>query len=303
LDTVMGWNEQPLDPLANVAWAATLGPFRCFGRVFCIRTDSEEVAEFLATLYEPMLNETSQQAVVFSLVTPDGRTYGSVHRDQVHLRASAVPSVLLGTLVWAINRLVIQPDSDAVVLHAAAADLDGRAVVLPAPMESGKTTLVAGLLGHGLNYLTDEAVELEADDAVSGYPKPLSIDPGSWHVLAHLEPKVSPVVRPYLEEQWQVAAASLSEVVPRSQVAAIVFPRYVAGAATDLARLPPATALRLAVACTFGPENAIISSAQMHRLGGVFTRVPAYRLSSSSLVEACEAIIGQLRGASERARI
>ena len=48
-------------------------------------------------------------------------------------------------------------------------------------MESGKTTLVAGLVLAGLRYLTDEAVAIRpADGGITPFPKALSVDHGSW---------------------------------------------------------------------------------------------------------------------------
>jgi hypothetical protein len=295
----MGIGRPPPVDLEGVRWAGVTGPYCCFGQAFSIRSTSQQLADYLGALYAPMLCDHSPSHVTFSLVAPEGSDYGAIYRDRAPLVASAVPSSVFGTLLWAINRHVIQPSTEAVVLHAAAADLDGYAVVLPAAMESGKTTLVTGLLERGLGYLTDEAVELGPDRRVTGFPKPLSIDPGSWEVLAHLRPQVCPEVRPYLEHQWQIPAGSLSYVVAESRAAVFIFPRYLAGAATELVRVPPATALRLAVGCTFGVDGAVVSASQVQQLRGVLTRVPTYQLTSSSLREACETVIETLQDASQ----
>jgi hypothetical protein len=294
MDTAVGTEQKPPEHLDDLTWATVLGPFSCFGHAFSIRTTSSELGGYLDRLFAPLSCRSTPQPTVFSLVTPMGTSQGTVHRDQELLLTNTVAWRLLGTLIWAINREVIQPDRDTVMLHAAAADLDGHSVVLPAPMESGKTTLVTGLLERGLGYLSDEAVKLHPDGTATGYPKPLSIDPGSWEVLAHLAPQVPTSVRPYLERQWQVPADSLTNVVSESRPALVVFPTYRAHAVTELTRLSSATALRLAVECTFGPVGAMVSTTQVRRLVDLLASVPVYQLTSSTLDEACSAVVDAL---------
>ena len=63
---------------------------------------------------------------------------------------------------------------------------------MPAASGSGKSTLTAGLARAGLGYLSDELVALELDGAVPGrllpYPKPITVKPGSFAVLADMDP-------------------------------------------------------------------------------------------------------------------
>jgi hypothetical protein len=60
-------------------------------------------------------------------------------------------------------------------VHAGAVGLGRRALVLPGPSFSGKTTLVAALVKAGATYYSDEFAVLGADGVVHPYPKPLSI--------------------------------------------------------------------------------------------------------------------------------
>jgi hypothetical protein len=64
-------------------------------------------------------------------------------------------------------------------------------------MESGKTTLTAGLVRSGWSYLTDEAVAFDWDTGRSRpFPKPLSVDPGSQHLFPELARRRRPPPRP-----------------------------------------------------------------------------------------------------------
>lgn len=65
----------------------------------------------------------------------------------------------------------------ALMLHAAGlAAPDGRTVVLVAQSGTGKS-IASRVLGRHLGYVSDETVVIEEDDAVTPYPKPLSLIP------------------------------------------------------------------------------------------------------------------------------
>ena len=137
---------------------------------------------------------------------------------------------ILDLLLWHVNTEAAARSAGAFVLvHAAAAAKGGRAVLLPAPMESGKTTTVAGLVRSGWQYLTDEMVALDPVSLrVLPYPRPMCIDRGSWDVLADLRPRHAERVT----GQWQVPASAVRSgaVAPGARPAAVVTPRYRAGA-------------------------------------------------------------------------
>ncbi len=285
-------------PVAKTDWPVMLGPFGCFGQHFSIRTTDEELGGLLGRLYEPMRTVGSGRETVYSLLpVADGGAPGLVARDDEVLRSSERPDRLLATLVWAINRQVIDGSLDQrLVLHAAAADLDGAAVVLPAPMEAGKTTLVTGLLDRGFGYLSDEAVAVADDLTVEGYPKPLSIDRGSWQVLAHHDPGLPDPLRTYLASQWQVATQEFAPVVRQSRLALLVFPRYEPGAPLRLEPLTPASAVSELFPCIFIRHGERIPRHRLPRLARIAEGVPATRLIYGDLSAACEQITGVLAG-------
>jgi hypothetical protein len=281
---------------SDVAWDEAVGPFTCFGRSWTIRTTDQAVTKYLRTLFAPMADVAAREPIAtVSLIAPTSGRVGAVYRDDRYVGSGDTPARLLGHVIWAINRLVIHPDPAQVVLHAAAAAIsDGAAVVLPAPMESGKTTLVTALLDRGLTYLTDEAALIDDALRVWGYRKPLSIDPGSWQVLAHHRPVVAPAVEPYLVDQWQVPPAGIGPTAESANLVSIVFPRYEVGAAAKLLRVQPALAVRRLAACTFGPEGAPVSVPQMSKIARFASSVPVYELTFGCLDDACVAVLSTL---------
>lgn len=62
-----------------------------------------------------------------------------------------------------------------VFVHAGVVGWRGRAIVIPGRSRSGKTTLVAELLRHGAEYLSDEFAVLDSRGRVHPFAKPLSV--------------------------------------------------------------------------------------------------------------------------------
>lgn len=65
-----------------------------------------------------------------------------------------------------------------VFLHAGVVGWRGRAIVIPGPSFSGKTTLVAALAKRGATYYSDEYAVLDGRGRVHPFPRPLSIRHG-----------------------------------------------------------------------------------------------------------------------------
>jgi hypothetical protein len=285
--------------LDNVEFAHVLGPYAVFGQRFQLRTPDPVASAMLEELYAAMAVDPAEvghldEVVDYRFVPPIGDEHGSVFRDDQLLGRGSQPATLLGRLVWAINQQVIKGTPDRLLLHASAADLDGVGVMVPAKMESGKTTLVTGLLDRGLGYLTDEAASVTTDLVLEGYAKPLSIDKGAWEVVPHHEPSDDEVAA-YFSTQWQVPAQRISRVVDRSRLALIVFRRYEPDTPLRFERLRVADAVRPMIESTFVTDRPHLPADRLRELVAVLEQVPAYELVGGELDEACEAVIRTLR--------
>ena len=304
----MGGTSEDADArtrLAAANWLGALGPYECFGQWWSLESTDRPLAEMLDRLYAPMRRAASAPADVhvhYRVLPPHGDLPGVLERDGRITGARDSPARLLGRLVWSINRQVIDWSHHRLILHAAAVAIGGRVVLLPAAMESGKTTLSTGLLDRGASYLTDEAAAI--DDVtltVEGFPKPLSIDPGSWSVLAHHEPRVPPSLAAYHQEQWQVQPASFVTVERTGPLGAILFPTFERGARSRIEPLRPVDALEHAISCTFGPPKSLVPAAKVRQLGAILGDVPAFRLVTSDLDRACQLVLDVVDGLPNRA--
>ena len=292
-----------------------------FGHRECrwsVASDDHRMVELAAELYFPLLTEAPgtardpdgaptagdgarlPPAVAYVLQPPTGDALGELRRDGKRIRRGGSPARLLEALVWSINQQVIGAEPDATRLHAAGASDDaGRVVALPAPMEAGKTTLVTSLLDHGLAYLSDEALLIDGDLHVAGYAKPLSIDRGSWELLAHHRPQLEHEMMPFMAQQWLVPPHRFTDIRRSGRLAAMVFPRYEPDAATSLTLLGGADALELAMAATFHLDGGPLPVARVRELAEIVTGVPTYRLVSGRLDEATTRVLEVLASAPE----
>ena len=207
-------------------------------------------------------------------------------------RIAAVPQLrrMVAGLFWHLNRTaVVHADADLVLLHAGAVVHDGAVVVLPVASGGGKSTLVAALVRHGMGYLSDEIAALTAALDALPYPKPISLKPGSWPLLAELEPP-SPPGPADDHDPWQVAPAAIRSdaVATGGRLAAVVFPLVVPGAPASLEPIAPADALAALVTASFRTGPA--APAALPRLRAIVDAVPCSRLTYGELDGAVDLI-------------
>jgi hypothetical protein len=236
--------------------------------------------------------------------TPKGgeRTLELVRDDGVVLQASGV-GALAESLVHHVNQLAISTDY-AVTCHAGAVELDGVGLVFPAQMESGKTTLTAGLVRAGFAYLTDEAVAFDRSTGlIEPYPKPLSLDAGSHSLFPELEPAPAPGDDSVPDAQWQVPPDAIrpGSVGTPCPARFIVFPSYQEGAVTAIETLSPAAALLELATNTFkfrdDPRRSLETLAEVIRGG------ESFRLVVGDLRDACRLVSELTVGAPDAIRV
>jgi hypothetical protein len=237
-----------------------------------------------------------------------------VHRDGEVVVLDVPPGDAMATLVWDVNRLAAERSGEYLLFHSGALEAaEDVGLLVPAASGSGKSTLTAGLARAGLGYLSDELVALELDGAVPGrllpYPKPITVKPGSFTVLASMDP--GPFGDGWFDEssgsgsggsaaeagagagaEWQVPVGPGTgrRVGSPCRPAYVIVPRYDAGAETALTRLSETEAfLSLALhAVNMLPHGADGTAA----LGRLAADCECYALAMSDLDAACALVLG-----------
>lgn len=273
--------------------APAAGCFRAQGLAFGVVTNVHLLPDHLETVFAPFRDDR-EPARLYSLlerIEGDGTRY-ELHLDDQLLTTALSSSDAIRDLVRSVNREMMLASPESLFLHSSAVEHAGAAVLLPGMQDAGKTTMAAGLARDGLRYLTDEVVVLDPTSlVVRPFAKPLSVDPGSWEVLADLRPTGDAA---FSSVQWQVPAHAFGDhaVAPDSRPRLVVFPHYEAEAVTALSPMTPAEALmELARHCLnlldHGPRG-------LAALAEVVTRCPSFRLTVGDLAEACALVRGLL---------
>jgi HprK-related kinase A len=148
---------------------------------------------------------------------------------------------------WGLNWCVSSRANRYLIVHAAVVEKGGRAVILPAPPGSGKSTLCAALVGRGgWRLLSDELTLLRLDDGLlHPLPRPISLKNTSIRVIADYVPGCV-MSRPVTDTvkgtvaHLRAPADSVARAGEPARPAWVVFPRYEAGAAMTATPLPRA---------------------------------------------------------------
>jgi len=168
------------------------GPF-----ILTIRTDLSEIADGLRILYADFPLADKDNFADFQVEVTRPRSLRRWLRPQVIIYVDGEkPSLPLpldqtfaafeGCLNWCIYTYAHQ----YFIIHAAALERAGRAVILPAPPGSGKSTLCAALVNRGWRLLTDELTLIDPEShAIIPIARPISLKNESIEVIRHFAPQ------------------------------------------------------------------------------------------------------------------
>lgn len=151
-------------------------------------------------------------------------------------------------LEWGMNWCIANHAHQWLILHAAVIAKAGRAVIMPAPPGSGKSTLCAGLVGNGWRLLSDELAIIDMQSGkVIPMPRPVGLKNQSIDVIREFLPSavIGPICHDTRKGTVAHMAASKTDSTNCEPVtpAWIVFPRYLTGSEAMLTLHPKAHAM------------------------------------------------------------
>ncbi len=267
--------------------------FRALVHEFTVSApDDPPVATHLARLFAAQrATVTNAHHYTFVPSGASGPFHYELRRDGQRIATASSAEGLVSPLVRHLNTEAIDSWLEGPICHAGGVVHDGRGLMLAADQEAGKTTLTAGLVRAGCDYLSDEAMAFDAGGVITPFPKPLSIDPGSWHLFPELEPHADLPSSAYKDDQWQVPVEAIraNAVGVACQAGWIVFPRYEAGAPTALEPVHRAEALIELARNTF--HFADRSGDLLDQLADIVRDASCHRLVVGSLSEACRLLV------------
>lgn len=226
------------------------GPFNCR-----LQSRVIDIASDLARLYanHPLLPDDA--FIDFHVAIEPGRGLHHWIRPQARFvvdgiepftplpRAQALPMI-----EWGLNWCITAYSQHVLILHAAAVARGNRAVIMPAPPGSGKSTLCAALVNRGWRLLSDELTIIRLDTGeISGLARPVNLKNKSIDIIRNFAPDAFLTEPVHDTSKGTVAlmapsAQSVRDVGQAARPCWMILPRYRAGAPTSLVAMPTGAA-------------------------------------------------------------
>jgi len=146
----------------------------------------------------------------------------------------------LPLLEWGQNWSIGNHAHQYLIIHAAAIERGGRAVILPGPPGSGKSTLCAYLVHNGWRLLSDELALLSLDKArLTALARPISLKNESIEIIKRSVPNATLSRASHDTIKGTVALLkappdSTARVQEFASPAWVIFPKYASGAKARL---------------------------------------------------------------------
>lgn len=193
-------------------------------------------------------------------------------------------------LEWGMNWCISAHSNRYLIIHAAVVAKDDRAVILPAPPGSGKSTLCAGLVSRGWRLLSDELTLVATDrTGIVPVPRPISLKNASIQVMGRFAPDAEIGFLTHDTHKGTVGhmKVPLASVRGASVPAAprwVVFPKYLADAPARLEPRSQGQAFMKLVENAF--NYSILGREGFDLLGDVIDQCACFDFSYGDLEEA-----------------
>lgn len=199
-------------------------------------------------------------------------------------------------LEWGMNWCVSSHAHSYLMIHAAVAEKDGHAVILPAPPGSGKSTLCAALIHRGWRLLSDEMTLIRISDGkIVPVPRPVSLKNQSIEVIRQYVPDA--VFSRAVSDTTKGTVAHMKpprECILRAHEPAlpgwVIFPKYLAGAPAQLNPMAPARAFMQVAGNAF--NYSLLGRPGFETLASLIDKSRCYEFSYGELDEAIDIFAG-----------
>ncbi len=277
--------------------------YRALSYAFRVRTNDARAGRWLEPLLAPFsAPPNGVRPAVYSLVSsPAGREH-DVFLDGRQAHRSESLDLALDWVVWSAGDEAVERTERFLALHAGAVSWRGSGVLLPAPPNSGKTTLVAALIQRGFRYLTDEYAVVDLGSGrLHPFPRPLWLAPESIELLKGLG-LAAPALIPGDRAKWFVSAEDVGTggVGDPCPVRHVISPAYEPYATASLEPVARAEMLLELADDAFNFRRH--GAPALDLLRDLLAGADCYRLRMGDLGAAVE-LVRELVGADDRAEV
>ncbi len=213
-----------------------------------LRSDIPGLANDLASMYQGFEVLPADRFADFHVAVTRERGPRHWIKPQARFHFDGRPSFIplplhqaFAMLEWGLNWCVAAHSHQFLIIHAAVIEKGGRAVVLPAPPGSGKSTLCSGLIQRGWRLLSDELGLYDMESGlIHGMARPVNLKNASIEVIRAYAPDVVMTApMPDTSKGTVCLMRPPADSVARRREAArpawIVLPRYQRDAAPSMA--------------------------------------------------------------------
>ncbi len=246
-----------------------------------IRCDDEhlfrQIQEVFTAYSDEISNSTSAVIEIISIANEFG-----VFLNQQPLWGSCNIDLARNLVFREAAAHLCNPENVGAILHASCAtNQDNKTLLITQKSGYGKSTLTAGLVAAGFNFMADDVLPLHRNGkAVFSFPTPIGLKAGSLNLreakeLGFEEPNST-------APRYGVTYNQIRNAVPLGQtsaVSAIIFPHFGERHRNEITLISPETALQQLIEAggrTYHKSPSIIPIATL------LNHVPAYNLSYSS---------------------
>jgi HprK-related kinase A len=218
------------------------GPFNCR-----VQSNVADIAPEFAQLYANHPLVPNDEFIDFHVAIEPGRGLRRWLRPQARFLVDGIEpftplpcAQALPMIEWGLNWCITAYSQHVLILHAAAVAYGNRAVIMPAPPGSGKSTLCAALANRGWRLLSDELTIIRLDTGeISGLARPVNLKNKSIDVMRNFAPGTFLTAPVHDTTKGTVAlmapsAESVRDVGQAAKPYWMILPRYKAGVPTSL---------------------------------------------------------------------
>lgn len=273
-----------------------VGPF-----TIQLHTPLRSVAELLHTLYGDCRLAVDSPIADFHVRLERVKSIRRWYRPQVRFVADAQSpfapfpaDTAFPLLEWGLNWCVSTRAHHYLLLHAAAVEKNGRALLLPAWPGSGKSTLCAALVHRGWRLLSDEfGIVSPNQNSFVPFPRCITLKNESIEVIRDFASDVVmgptfPRTRKGAVAHVRPPARSTARAQELAQAAWIVFPRYDPSKRVSLQALPKSRAFMKLSGNSFNYE--LLGEAGFRTVASVIRSSDCYLLSYGDLEDAVKTL-------------
>jgi HprK-related kinase A len=188
---------------------------------------------------------------------------------------------------WGLNWCISSHANQYLIIHAAAVERDGYAVILPGPPGAGKSTLCAALVIRGWRLLTDELTLVDlVTRKIVPLARPIALKNESLRVIQQMAP--GSVFGPACSDTAKGTVAhlrppteSLMRVREQAQAGWVIFPKYTLNGGTDVRPMAKGQTFMWFAGSSF--NYTLLGREGFETLSGLMDRTDCFAVDYSNL--------------------